>query len=435
MWSRRALVGNERGSTVVLMAVLLFSMLALAGLAIDLASLRDARSEAQRAADAIALAGASAFRDYPWEQGPTRDSAGQRAWRIARQNVVRSDTINVGASLPAMTSVPYGGGKVAYTVVMPQVTLNIIPDSQKVRAWVRHAGVQTFFGGLLAKPYGHVQAMATAWATNAGPVVNCLKPFVMPDMWFESDKATQDKNSNNYWDPNTSGAGNWQDGEVWKYQPPSVGGGDYYRPYDPSQPAVDASGHIQTGYGSNARSGIGYPGDVGLPLLIKPQTGNGNGKPAPERQGNAFWLLDLDPNANTQTEIQSGCGSQAIGDIVPYEAGGKTGQVKHGVDYLVNLDPGARWNQSTKQVEGSAFSDWTKSPRVIIIGLIDPKYWTTSSKNTKPDPGSVFSNFARMFLLSAQGNDNVQAIFLGPAPGGQGGPTGGTLVKQLQLIE
>src|SRR4051812_39522065 len=121
MRSRRWLVGNERGSTIVLMAVILFSMLALAGLAIDLASLRDARSEAQRAADAIALAGASAFRDYPWEQGSTRDSAGQRAWRIARKNVVRTDTINVGASLPAMRSVAYGGGKTAYTVTMPQV--------------------------------------------------------------------------------------------------------------------------------------------------------------------------------------------------------------------------------------------------------------------------------------------------------------------------
>ena len=40
-----------------------------------------------------------------------------------------------------------------------------------------------------------------------------------------------------------------------------------------------------------------------------------------------------------------------------------------------------------------------------------------------------------MFLLSADGNDNVQAIFLGPAPGGTGGPTGGTLVKMLQLIQ
>jgi hypothetical protein len=412
-------------------------MLALAGLAIDLASLRDARGEAQRAADAIALAGASAFRDYPFADASTRDSAGQRAWRIGRKNTVRSDTINVGGSLPAMNTVTYGGGKKAYTYVMPQVTLNIIPDSQKVRAWVRHAGVATFFGGMLGVPYGHVQAMATAWATNAGPVVNCMKPFVMPDMWWEGDKTTQDKNSNNYWDPNTSGLGKWQDGEVWKYEPVGIvpGGKDYYRPYDPSQPAVDASGHIQTGYGSQARAGIGYPGDVGLPMLIKPQTGNGNGKPAPERQGNAFWLLDLDPNANTADEIKSGCGNQSIGQTVPYQTGGATGQVKHGVDYLVNLDPGATWNQSTKRVDGSAFSDWTQSPRVIIIGLIDPKYWTTTSKNTKPDPGSVYSNFARMFLLDAQGNDNVEAIFLGPAPGGQGGPTGGTLVKVLQLIE
>jgi len=429
MWSRGGLVGNERGSTAVLMAVMLFAMLALAGLAIDLASLRDAHGEAQRAADATALAGASAFRDFPWTDNATRDSAGNRALIIARKNTVRSDTIDVRS--PVWRTVSYGGGKNAYTVTTPQVTLNIVPDSQKVRVWVRHAGISTFFGGMLGVPYGHVQAMATAWATNAGPVVNCLKPFVMPDMWHENS-AAQDVNHDNYWNPNTSGAGNWQDGEVWKYEPQS---GDYYRPYDPSAPLVDASGHVQTGYGSNARAGIGYPGDVGLPLLIKPQTGNGNGKPAPERQGNAFWLLDLDPNANTQTELESGCGNQAIGDVVPYEAGGKTGQVKHGVDYLVQQDPGATWNQSTRQVEGSSYSDWTKSPRVIIIGLIDPKYWTTSSKNTKPDPGSTFNNFARMFLLSAQGNDNVQAIFLGPAPGGQGGPTGGTLVKQLQLIE
>jgi hypothetical protein len=170
-------------------------------------------------------------------------------------------------------------------------------------------------------------------------------------------------------------------------------------------------------------------------MLIKPQTGNGNGQPAPERQGNAFWLLDLDPNANTADEIKTGCGSESIGDAVPYEPGGKTGQVKQGVQYLVNQDPGATWNQSTRQVEGSSYSDWTKSPRVVTIGLIDPKYWTTSSKNTKPDPGSTFSNFARMFILSADGNDNVKAIFLGTAPGGSGGPKGGTLVKILQLIQ
>jgi hypothetical protein len=31
--------------------------------------------------------------------------------------------------------------------------------------------------------------------------------------------------------------------------------------------------------------------------------------------------------------------------------------------------------------------------------------------------------------------ENIQALYIGPAPGGGGGPTGGPLVKVLQLIE
>lgn len=422
----RRRLDNERGSVLVMFAVSLLAMLALAAFAIDLASLRDAKAESQRAADAIALAGASAFRDLPWTDVATVNVARTRAKDIARWNKVRNDTLYV-------QTIAWQKNGTEWTDSMRDVTLNIIPDSQKVRVWVRRAGIRTFFAKTLARPFGHVQSMATAWATNAGPTVNCLKPFVMPDIWYESDKTTQDVNRNDYWDPNQTGSGNGQTGEIWKFQPPSVGGSDYYKAYGDTTAAL--AGVRETGYGSAIRTNLGYPGDVGLPLLIKPQTGNGNGSPAPERQGNAFWLLDLDPNANTRTEIESGCGNQAVGAIVPYESGGKTGPVKQGVDYLVQQDRGASWDQSTRQVVGSSYSDWTKSPRVITIGLIDPKYWTTSSKNTKPDPGSTFSNFARMFLLDADKNDNVQAIFLGPAPGGSGGPTGGTLVKQLQLIQ
>jgi hypothetical protein len=424
-------LGNERGSTLVLMSVMLFGMLALAALAIDLGSLRSARSEAQRAADAIALAGAAAFRDYPFTDGKTIDSAGTWALAIARQNQVRSDTIDVRS--PTWTTSTYAWGTVV-NVEAPQVTLNIIPDSQKVRAWVRHAGVQTFFGGLLAMPYGHVQAMATAWATTDGPVVNCLKPFVIPDMWNESDPA-QDLNGNDYMDPITTNPGNEQDGESWKYEPGTSE--DYYLPFDPNA-LPDPQGRPQTGYGSPLRSALGYEGDVGLPLLLKPQTGGGNTDPAAERMGNAFWVLDYDPDANTREEIEGGCATATIGDSVPYDNGSRTGPVRQGINNLVQQDPGATWDQATKQVVGSSYQDWTESPRVVIIGLIDPIYWTATSSNTKPDPGSVFTNFARMFLLpnDPQGPpDNIHAVFIGPAPGGGGGPTGGPLVKILQLIE
>src|SRR4051812_27358001 len=96
MWSRGGLVRNRRGSTLALMAVLLFGMLALSALAIDLASLRDARGEAQRAADAIALGGASAFYDMPQGDPGATVEATNRALSVARQNMVRGDTIFVG---------------------------------------------------------------------------------------------------------------------------------------------------------------------------------------------------------------------------------------------------------------------------------------------------------------------------------------------------
>ena len=75
-------------------------------------------------------------------------------------------------------------------------------------------------------PFGQRdQAKSTAWADNAGPTVNCLKPFLMPDMWYESDKTTQDKNSNNYMEPDATANGNKvTPGEQWFYQPTDANG-------------------------------------------------------------------------------------------------------------------------------------------------------------------------------------------------------------------
>jgi hypothetical protein len=428
---------NERGSTLALMAVLLFGMLALAALAIDLASLRDARTEAQRTADAVALAGASAFRDFPWTDPPTIDEAGQRAFEIARQNMVRSDTVDVRDSNFVPVQIGLTQPVRTWKTASNQLEFNIIPDSQKVRVWVRHAGISTFFGGLLGVPWGHVQARSTAWATTQGPTVNCLKPFAMPDMWFESDKAAQDVNGNNYMDPITQVTGNVQDGESWKYQPPSIGGEDYYLPYDPT--SSDPQGRAQTGYGSGQRSGIengAYPQDIGLPILLKPQTGSGNTQPAAERMGNAFWMLDLDSLLNFKQEVEGNCATASIGDPVPYDNGSRTA-VRQSIDKIVQQDPSAAWDNATHRVVGSQFPDWTQSPRVVIVALIDPKYWMANSANNKPDPGSQFTNFVRIFFepVDPKGPpENIKARYIGPAPGAAG-PNGGPLVKVLQLIE
>ena len=428
----RRRLSSERGSVVVMIAVSLFAMLALAALAIDLASIRDAKAEAQRSADVIALAGAAAFRDYPWTNALTVDSAQQWALVVARANKVRADTLDLRNETSQTATFPWGSVRVVQT---NEVTLNVIPDSQKVRAWVRHPGIQTFFGGLLGVPYGHVQAMATAWATTQGPTVNCLKPFAMPDMWFESDTINQDVNKNHYMDPITTVVGKTQDGESWKYQPASIGGHDYYLPYNPD--VYNDPLHPQTGYGSGLRSSQNYTGDIGLPILLKPQTGSGNTKPAAERMGNAFWMLNLNPDLNFKEEVQSNCAKASVGDSVPYDNGSKTA-VRQAIDALVNQDPGAHWDNTTHRVEGSNFPNWTDSPRVVIVALIDPKYWIANSANTKPDPGSEFTNFVRIFFEPVDPTgppENIHARYIGPAPGGGGGPTGGPLVKVLQLIQ
>ena len=122
---------------------------------------------------------------------------------------MRFDTLDVGdpawiknltdrdaTGAPSLSGAKYRPSADAAT----SLKVNIIPDSQKVRVWVRRAASDLLRRDA-RRPFGHVQTMATAWANNAGPTVNCLKPFVMPDMWYESDKTTQDVNSNNYMEP------------------------------------------------------------------------------------------------------------------------------------------------------------------------------------------------------------------------------------------
>ena len=124
-----------------------------------------------------------------------------------------------------------------------------------------------------------------------------------------------------------------------------------------------------------------------------------------------------------------------MGDTPNWSQGSATGQARQGISYLISQDPGARWNSSTRQIENSAYPPY-QSPRVIIVGLMDPIYIKGNSTNVKPDPGAKFSNFARLFLEDTPGNtDNLAGVFLGFAPGGGGGNVTGALVHRLQLIE
>jgi Putative Flp pilus-assembly TadE/G-like len=162
---------GERGVTLVMIAGALVVILAAAGLAIDLSALYVERSEAQRAADAGALAGAQIFATSGCTLNATCLSPGvqsmatTRATAVAQQNLILGQTPTVPT--PAFTT---GGG----SSTDPLITVTA------------QAPAKTFFLPLSAG--ATISATATAEAYNpsgstSGPVIcsSCLKPFFVPN--------------------------------------------------------------------------------------------------------------------------------------------------------------------------------------------------------------------------------------------------------------
>jgi uncharacterized membrane protein len=80
-------IGKRRGGVALILGLSMAAILGMGALAVDLGKLFKARGDAQRAADAAALAGASAYLDC-LSPFPAADSAKRRAMRLAAQNYV-----------------------------------------------------------------------------------------------------------------------------------------------------------------------------------------------------------------------------------------------------------------------------------------------------------------------------------------------------------
>jgi len=161
----------ERGAALVMIAGGLVLILAAAGLAIDLGVLYLEKSEAQRAADAGALAGAQVFATSGCTLNASclstavETTATANATKLAQQNLVFGQTPTVPA--PAFSS---GGG----SSTDPLITVTA------------QAPAKTFFLPLSAG--ATISATATAEAYNpsgstSGPTIcsSCLKPFFVPN--------------------------------------------------------------------------------------------------------------------------------------------------------------------------------------------------------------------------------------------------------------
>lgn len=187
---------QERGVTMLLVAIAMIGILALAALSIDVVTLYLARSEAQRAADAGALAGARVLSLSGVTGDPANTSVGTVSpWPTVctlatqvSQSVARQNTVG-GTAPPAPTvTFVYNGTTQDCSSPPPPFAVN-----PQVKVQVQRTSLPTFFARIWSSRTNTVTATATAEVFNPsgsgallGTIVpvqpRCVKPWTVPNV-------------------------------------------------------------------------------------------------------------------------------------------------------------------------------------------------------------------------------------------------------------
>lgn len=166
----------QRGNTLLMVAASMTAVLGLAALGVDLISFYAARSEAQRSADAAALAGATFWSRSGCTSGGSGCSGFQTgamsaAIDVGNQNLIGGVSPNIQSGDFSWNYSPASNPRISVTVQRTAARGNALP---------------TFFAKILGFSSVDVSATATAEAYNpgsTGPTVGnlCVKPWLIPD--------------------------------------------------------------------------------------------------------------------------------------------------------------------------------------------------------------------------------------------------------------
>ncbi len=154
---------KEQGVTVLIVGFTLLALIAMAALAIDVANLYETRSEAQRAADAAALAGAKMF----VTSGYTSNPANWTSTTICQTGGPGAvSAVNVQAALAAQANTIAGQPAAIKTITCDYNDLNN-NTNPRVTVTVEVTNTAAFFSRIWGTQGGSVTATATAEAYNA----------------------------------------------------------------------------------------------------------------------------------------------------------------------------------------------------------------------------------------------------------------------------
>jgi hypothetical protein len=218
---------DERGMSFVFVGLGFLAFVAATTLAIDVGMFMTARSQAQTAADAGALAGATALVFDDFEDRSAGGPAVQGAVSTALSNTVMDSSVSVG---PADVTFPLGPGGAAN-----RVRVDVF------RTGGRENPVPTLMGPVFGVPTVDIRARATAEASPAN-AMTCVRPFTIPDRWTE--------NTNPPWDT-----------------------GDSFERYDNKKKLIPNADEYHEP-GTAGYRGYNSVADKGVSLVIRAGTGN-----------------------------------------------------------------------------------------------------------------------------------------------------------------
>ena len=438
------MVGNRHGAALAIVAISLVVILGMGALAVDMGMLIKQRDDAQRAADAAALAGASAFQDAkPLEAVAP---AGLQARDYLARNYVGGTYIDT----TVVSSYINGGNR--YITELNEGVVVVLPDSQKVRVIVRRPAVGTLFGRVMGFLNIPIAAKAAARVFEAG-AGKCVKPFAFPDFWGDADN---DPNANRLED---LGPGQGKGGETWEY---GSSGSDHYRAYGDADGTGETTG-LGSDYRNNSVAGgdktnTMYWDDYGRPIILKKsnpqQTSSpgfflpwvipGSNPGAADYKANIVGCNPAEINLTTDFNLDGSADTSSYDN----KPGNMIGPTKQGMDSLIALDPDACWAPSTDSLHagyttGSVmlkspggtcnvpYPGWMSSPRVAVVPLFDPAQMHSGKSQLR------FNNLALIFIdPQLDRHAPVAGHFLYFVRGtSEPGPENGSLIKTLKLVE
>ena len=330
---------SERGAVLYMVALMMVVFLGVAAMAIDYGIWFTARSEAQRAAEAGAHAGASIL------MLSAGDEAGARAEAelFAERNTVRG---------------------VVHDVFQDQ-DIDVILDSQKVRVRVQRSAergnpLATLFARAMGIDEVDIGAAAAAQVWP-GVASECILPFAIPDLWEIPDPG-----------------GGYRYAEIGDYY--DYDRGDYY------VPAAYPVGGEWTGYGVDK---VGW--------LIQLTTANPGESPQP---GN-YYSIRLPGSKGGQDYKNSilncwepeGVGAEyELGDFVIKEPGNMIGPGQQAFRDIFS-DPdeqGIVWDDAAGCPVKAGACVGAESRRVRPIVMFDPQEWPNIDNGANPVPITAF---------------------------------------------